>query len=55
MHDIEIDERIPLEAYRPTFVRSLVMVAYGRCHHAGGSRRCALGPNFSDRDGLTRS
>ncbi|MFC6287410.1 GAF domain-containing protein [Nocardioides sp. GCM10027113] len=27
--DIEIDERIPIEAYRPTFVRSLVMVPVG--------------------------
>ena len=28
--DIEADERIPLAAYRPTFVRSLVMVPVGR-------------------------
>lgn len=28
--DIELDERIPLDAYRPTFVRSLVMVPVGR-------------------------
>jgi GAF domain-containing protein len=28
--DIELDARIPLEAYRPTFVRSLVMVPVGR-------------------------
>lgn len=27
--DTEIDERIPIEAYRPTFVRSLVMVPVG--------------------------
>jgi len=27
--DIELDERIPLEAYMPTFVRSLVMVPVG--------------------------
>jgi GAF domain-containing protein len=27
--DIELDERIPLEAYLPTFVRSLVMVPVG--------------------------
>jgi GAF domain-containing protein len=28
--DIRVDERIPTEAYRPTFVRSLVMVPVGR-------------------------
>jgi GAF domain-containing protein len=28
--DISVDERIPAEAYRPTFVRSLVMVPVGR-------------------------
>lgn len=27
--DIEVDERIPLAAYRPTFVRSLLMVPVG--------------------------
>jgi hypothetical protein len=27
--DITVDERIPQEAYRPTFVRSLVMVPVG--------------------------
>ena len=27
--DIEADERIPIEAYRPTFVRSLAMVPVG--------------------------
>ena len=27
--DIEVDDRIPLEAYRPTFVRSLVVVPVG--------------------------
>ncbi|GAA4366369.1 GAF domain-containing protein [Nocardioides caricicola] len=27
--DIDVDERIPLEAYRPTFVRSLYMVPVG--------------------------
>ena len=27
--DIELDDRIPIEAYRPTFVRSLVMVPVG--------------------------
>jgi GAF domain-containing protein len=27
--DIEVDERIPLAAYRPTFVRSLAMVPIG--------------------------
>lgn len=27
--DIELDERIPIEAYRPTFVRSLVMTPVG--------------------------
>jgi hypothetical protein len=27
--DTEVDERIPIEAYRPTFVRSLVMVPVG--------------------------
>jgi two-component system CheB/CheR fusion protein len=27
--DIEVDERIPLAAYRPTFVRSLAMVPLG--------------------------
>jgi GAF domain-containing protein len=27
--DIQLDERIPLEAYMPTFVRSLVMVPVG--------------------------
>ena len=30
--DIEADERIPLAAYRPTFVRSLVMVPAGTPH-----------------------
>lgn len=30
--DIELDERIPIEAYRPTFVRSLVMVPVGAEH-----------------------
>jgi GAF domain-containing protein len=29
VHDIETDARIPLEAYRSTFVRSLVMVPVG--------------------------
>ena len=28
--DITVDDRIPLEAYRPTFVRSLAMVPIGR-------------------------
>jgi GAF domain-containing protein len=28
--DIELDERIPIEAYRPTFVRSLIMVPINR-------------------------
>ena len=28
--DISVDERIPTEAYRPTFVKSLVMVPVGR-------------------------
>jgi len=28
--DISVDERIPLEAYRPTFVRSLMMAPVGR-------------------------
>jgi len=28
--DIEVDARIPLEAYRPTFVRSLAMAPVGR-------------------------
>lgn len=28
--DVETDPRVPLEAYRPTFVRSLVMVPVGR-------------------------
>ena len=27
--DIEVDDRIPIEAYRPTFVRSLIMVPVG--------------------------
>jgi hypothetical protein len=27
--DIELDERIPIDAYRPTFVRSLVMTPVG--------------------------
>ena len=28
--DVEADERIPIEAYRPTFVRSLAMVPVGQ-------------------------
>jgi GAF domain-containing protein len=33
--DIEGDQRIPLAAYRPTFVRSLVMVPIGRSDPVG--------------------
>lgn len=35
--DIEVDDRIPLEAYRPTFVRSLVAVPIGGRHPVGAS------------------
>jgi GAF domain-containing protein len=33
--DIEQDARIPLSAYRPTFVRSLIMTPIGREHPVG--------------------
>ena len=33
--DIEQDDRIPLDAYRPTFVRSLVMTPIGRHRPVG--------------------
>lgn len=33
--DIELDHRIPLAAYRPTFVRSLVIVPIGRTEPVG--------------------
>lgn len=33
--DIEQDERIPVDAYRPTFVKSLVMVPIGGEHPVG--------------------
>ena len=33
--DIQLDERIPQDAYRPTFVRSLTMVPIGRGRPAG--------------------
>ena len=35
VRDIELDDRIPIAAYRPTFVRSLIMVPIGRRRPVG--------------------
>ncbi|MFG1813033.1 GAF domain-containing protein [Kribbella sp. NPDC049174] len=59
--DIELDERIPLEAYMPTFVRSLLMVpvgspaptaaigAYWSRHHRATPRQIAALQGLAER------
>ena len=43
VRDIELDDRIPIEAYRPTFVRSLIMVPIDRHRPVG-----AIGAYWSE-------
>jgi GAF domain-containing protein len=49
--DIRVDARIPQEAYRPTFVRSLVMVPIRTTTSAGG----AIGAYWADEHVATDS
>jgi hypothetical protein len=48
--DISLDERIPIEAYRPTFVKSLAMVPIGQSHPVG-----AIGVYWADIHEATAS